>query len=187
MADYQAVPTGSSTQEVVTRQPPVNAALLIYALFAIAALVGVASHGFPLFAPLLGIVGIVAIIIAYVKRDEATGTWVASHFRWLIRTFWWSLLWARNPEAFGSGVLYMFSTGVYTSILGALLTFSRTLWYPAYAETVQAWGLSAIEDQQTGGLIMWVPGGIVYLVAGLFLFSEWLRHTGVTAGRRYAD
>ena len=94
MADYQAVPTGSSTQEVVTRQPPVNAALLIYALFAIAALVGVASHGFPLFAPLLGIVGIVAIIIAYVKRDEAAGTWVASHFRWLIRTFWWSLLWA---------------------------------------------------------------------------------------------
>ena len=94
MADYQAVPTGSSTQEVVTRQPPVNAALLVYALFAIAALVGVASHGFPLFAPLLGIVGIVAIIIAYVKRDEAAGTWVASHFRWLIRTFWWSLLWA---------------------------------------------------------------------------------------------
>ena len=93
MADYQAVPTGSSTQDV-TRQPPVNAALLVYALFAIAALVGVASHGFPLFAPLLGIVGIVAIIIAYVKRDEAAGTWVASHFRWLIRTFWWSLLWA---------------------------------------------------------------------------------------------
>ena len=94
MADYQAFPTGSSTQEVVARQPPVNAALLVYALFAIAALVGVASHGFPLFAPLLGIVGIVAIIIAYVKRDAAAGTWVASHFRWLIRTFWWSLLWA---------------------------------------------------------------------------------------------
>ena len=44
--------------------------------------------------PLLGIVGIVAVIIAYVKRDDAAGTWVASHLRWLIRTFWWSILWS---------------------------------------------------------------------------------------------
>lgn len=93
MAEYEAVPTGSTTQGL-TRQPPVNAALLVYALFAMTALIGVASHGFPLFAPLLGIVGIVAIIIAYVKRGDAEGTWVASHFTWLIRTYWWSLLWA---------------------------------------------------------------------------------------------
>jgi len=39
-------------------------------------------------------VGIVAIIFAYVKRDDAQGTWVASHVRWLIRTFWFSLAWA---------------------------------------------------------------------------------------------
>ena len=45
-------------------------------------------------APRLGLLGIVAVIIAYVTRDEAAGTWVASHFHWLIRTFWWSLLWA---------------------------------------------------------------------------------------------
>ena len=33
------------------------------------------------------------MIIAYVKRDDAQGTWTASHITWLIRTFWWSLLW----------------------------------------------------------------------------------------------
>jgi uncharacterized membrane protein len=93
MADYQAVPTTTQSQDA-SRQPPVNAALLVYALFAITALIGVASHGFPLFAPLLGLIGIVAIINAYVKRSDAAGTWVASHFTWLIRTFWWSLLWA---------------------------------------------------------------------------------------------
>ena len=92
MADYPA--PVSTTPPEVSRQPPVNAALLVYALFAIAALVGVASHGFPLFAPLLGLVGIVAVIVAYVKRGDAAGSWVASHFHWLIRTFWWSLLWA---------------------------------------------------------------------------------------------
>lgn len=95
MADYPApVSPATSTPPETSRQPPINAALLVYALFAIAALVGVASHGFPLFAPLLGLVGIVAVIVAYVKRDDAAGSWVASHFHWLIRTFWWSLLWA---------------------------------------------------------------------------------------------
>ena len=95
MADFPApVPPAASTPPGAARPLPINAALLVYALFAIAALIGVASHGFPLFAPLLGVVGIVAIIIAYVKRDEAAGSWLASHFRWQVRTFWWSLLWA---------------------------------------------------------------------------------------------
>jgi uncharacterized membrane protein len=42
---------------------------------------------------LFGITWIVAVIIDYVKRDDAAGTWVESHFRWQIRTFWWGLLW----------------------------------------------------------------------------------------------
>ena len=89
MAEYTvspATPTG--------REPPVTAALVVYVLFGVAALAALASHGLPLIAPLFGLVGIVAIILAYVKRDDAQGTWVASHLRWLIRTFWWSLLWA---------------------------------------------------------------------------------------------
>ena len=40
-----------------------------------------------------GITWIVAVIIDYVKLDEAKGTWLESHFRWQIRTFWWGLLW----------------------------------------------------------------------------------------------
>ncbi len=41
-----------------------------------------------------GITAIVGIIINYVKRDDAAGTWLESHFRWQIRTFWFGLLWA---------------------------------------------------------------------------------------------
>ena len=91
MTDFPASAT-PSTQ--VARPVPTGAALVVYALFAVAAVIGVASHGFPLFAPLFGLVGLIAIVVAYVKRGEAAGTWLASHFRWLIRTFWWSLLWA---------------------------------------------------------------------------------------------
>ncbi|HTI47022.1 MAG TPA: hypothetical protein VMB76_10720 [Casimicrobiaceae bacterium] len=76
------------------REPPVTAILSIYVLFIVAAVMALVAHGFPVVAPLFGMVGIVAIIFAYVKRDDAQGTWVASHVRWLIRTFWFSLAWA---------------------------------------------------------------------------------------------
>jgi uncharacterized membrane protein len=86
MADYPA------SQSVSTA--PVSAGVLAYALFAISAILSMASSGLHFIAPLTGIVGIVGVIVCYVKRAEAQGTWVASHFTWLIRTFWWSLLWA---------------------------------------------------------------------------------------------
>ena len=85
MADFPA------TQSAPTA--PVSAGVLAYALFAISAFLSMASSGLPLIAPLTGLVGIAGVIVCYVKRSEAQGTWVASHFTWLIRTFWWSFLW----------------------------------------------------------------------------------------------
>ncbi len=87
-------------------QVPVTAALIVYACFALGALVALASSGFPLIAPLFGLLGIVGVIVAYVKRDDARGTWVASHLTWLIRTFWWSLFWG------ALGVLVMLTLGL---------------------------------------------------------------------------
>ena len=87
MADLQIEDAGS------TGNPPVNAATIVYVLFAIAVVGTLLSHGLIVFAPLVGLAGIAGVIVAYVKRSDAQGTWVASHFTWLIRTFWWSLLW----------------------------------------------------------------------------------------------
>ncbi|HSC24003.1 MAG TPA: hypothetical protein VLG08_09840 [Casimicrobiaceae bacterium] len=84
MADYPA-PVSAATTE--SRQPPATGALVAYILFGIAALVGFAGHGF------LSLVGIVGVIVAYVSRGDLRGTWAESHLTWLIRTFWWSLLW----------------------------------------------------------------------------------------------
>ena len=41
-----------------------------------------------------GTTAIVAIVLNYIKRDDARGTWLESHFSWQIRTFWWSVVWA---------------------------------------------------------------------------------------------
>ncbi len=103
--------------------------------------------------------------------------------------FWWSLFYARGRMAYGAGVLYVFSTAVHTSILGALLTFATTPWYPAYSASTQAWGLSVLEDQQIGGLIMWVPAGVIYTVIGLALFAAWLRESDAVLerSRSYAE
>ena len=40
-----------------------------------------------------GVTAIVAIVLNYIKLEEAKGTWLESHFRWQIHTFWWGLLW----------------------------------------------------------------------------------------------
>lgn len=110
-----------------------------------------------------------------------TNEWVhaAQHTSFFLSAmlFWWSLFDAHGKAGCGAAVLYVFTTAIHTSILGALLTFAHTVWYPAYAATAGAWGFTAIEDQQLGGLIMWIPAGLVYLAAGLFLLAAWMRES----------
>jgi putative membrane protein len=79
--------------------------------------------------------------------------------------FWWACSGNRYREI---GVaVFLFTTAAHASLLGALLTFSNTVWYPHYLSTAPAWGLSALQDQQLGGLIMWVPGGLVFVLMSL--------------------
>jgi putative membrane protein len=90
--------------------------------------------------------------------------------------FWWALIQGRQGRlGYGAAVLYVFATSVHSSILGALLTFAASPWYPAYTETTASWGFTPLEDQQLGGLIMWVPAGLIYMLAGLALMAGWLR------------
>ncbi len=121
-----------------------------------------------------------------------TSEWAhtAQHLSFLLSAllFWWSLFYAHGRLGYGQGVLYVFTTMVHTSILGALLTISPRLWYPAYSSGTAAWGLTPLQDQQIGGLVMWIPAGLVYLAAGLYLFARWLRESdAMLAGRWYAQ
>src|SRR3989337_2657414 len=66
---------------------------VIYALHAFSLLVGIVGAATVVGAFLLGWPSLIAVILNYVKRSEARGTWLESHFRWQIRTFWFGLLW----------------------------------------------------------------------------------------------
>jgi putative membrane protein len=111
----------------------------------------------------------------------------AQHLSFLLSAllFWWALIHGRRAlMGYGAAVLYMFTTSIHSGLLGALITFSSSVWYPAYSETTTSWGLTPLEDQQLGGLIMWIPAGLVYIFAGLALFAGWLRESERRAVRR---
>ena len=66
---------------------------VIYGLHAFSLLSGIVGAATIVGAFFTGWPSIIAVVLNYVKRDEARGTWLASHFRWQIRTFWFGLLW----------------------------------------------------------------------------------------------
>ena len=86
-------------------------------------------------------------------------------------------------EGYAAGILVLLATAMHTGALGALLVFARTPWYPAQAAGAAQWGLTALEDQQLAGLIMWIPGGFIYLVASSALFLGWI---GAGGGKQRA-
>jgi uncharacterized membrane protein len=66
---------------------------LIYGLHAAAVVVGILSSATVAGGFVFGVPSLIAVVINYVKRGEAAGTWLDSHFRWQIRTFWFTVLW----------------------------------------------------------------------------------------------
>ena len=92
--------------------------------------------------------------------------------------FWWAVLGRHGiHHARGASIVYLFTTMMHTGALGALFTFSETVWYPLYGNRPSLFGLTPLEDQQLGGLIMWIPGGLAYVIAGLVLGARWLMPT----------
>jgi putative membrane protein len=101
--------------------------------------------------------------------------------------FWWVALepGARRRLAKGADVLYLLAAWVAGGALGALLTFAPTPIYPAYVVHAASLGVDPLKDQQVAGLVMWIPGGLVYLGGACVLFVSWLR--GIERAGRLAD
>ncbi len=110
-------------------------------------------------------------------RDEAVHA--LEHFALLgaAALFWWALLDKSRPARvrYGMAVPYLFTTALHTGVLGALITFASSAWYPYYAPLVGPWGLTPLQDQQLAGLLMWLPGGAVFTGLTIGYFAAWLR------------
>lgn len=92
--------------------------------------------------------------------------------------FWWPIF---SPSkdlprlSIGGQILYLFLSGMPVVLLGAGLTFAPPLYAP-YIAAPRVWGISAATDQQLGGLIMWVPGNIIFIIIMSALFLRWMQN-----------
>jgi uncharacterized membrane protein len=76
--------------------------MLVYALYA--------------FSYFAGITAIIGIVINYIKLEEVAGTWLESHFRWQMRTFWFGLLWA------------LIGIATMLFLIGFVILFANCIW-----------------------------------------------------------
>ena len=90
--------------------------------------------------------------------------------------FWRPMLDGLSPRRFDRGVsiLMLFTTSLHATLLGAFMSFSPRAWYADYVATAPVWGMTALEDQQVAGFIMWIPACSVYAFAAAALFVKWI-------------
>jgi putative membrane protein len=70
-------------------------------------------------------------------------------------------------------MLYLFLMSIPMSLVSVYIVYANTILYPAYASAPRIAGLSPLEDQRLGGLIMWIPGGLVFLLIMTVIFFRW--------------
>jgi putative membrane protein len=114
-------------------------------------------------------------LFEWALRDNVVHAAQHAAFVFTAALFWWGMAHGRYGRAgYGVGVLYVFMTAMHSTVLGALLTVAPSVWYGSYARTAAHGNAEALADQQLAGLIMWVPSGVVFIIAGLALVTAWL-------------
>lgn len=123
------------------------------------------------------------------------------HLAFLVTStmFWWPIIAPapyRRMQTVAS-VIYLFGAAIFSSVLGILLSFAPVGIYAAYINTSidpfgvwnmirYQWGITAAFDQQLGGLIMWILGGVGYLCGAIGVFARWYS-TAERANYEYED
>jgi putative membrane protein len=88
--------------------------------------------------------------------------------------FWTELLGSSDGRLGGFALATVMTTGQ-MGLLGALITFAVEPLYPPHASTTYAWGLTPLQDQQLGGVLMWIPAGVIFAGGLALAFSQMLQ------------
>ena len=92
---------------------------VIYALHALSVLIGVTSPATVVGSFVFGLPSILAVVMNYARQPEVEGTWLEGHFRWQIRTFWYSLLWMTLATLISLPLVLLLGLGIITFFLAA--------------------------------------------------------------------
>jgi uncharacterized membrane protein len=108
------------TQPALAQPSVVTIANIVYALHSLAIVIGIVGAATVVGSFVGSVPSIAAVVLNYVKRGDARGTWVESHYRWQIRTFWFALLW------FCVGWMFIFT--FIGAIVGIPILVALTVW-----------------------------------------------------------
>jgi len=95
---------------------------------------------------------------------------------------WWPVL-SPLPElprlSYPGQMLYLFLLSIPMAIVSVYISYADTVLYPLYASAPRVWGISPMNDQMIGGLIMWIPGGLFFYTIISIIFFRWQQRDGV--------
>jgi putative membrane protein len=103
---------------------------------------------------------------------------IGTHLMFMVTAtiMWWPVM-SSVPELRRlsplAGILYLFLICLPMQVVGAFITFADGVLYPWYAAASRTWGLSPLDDQRLGGLLMWIPGNLWIFGAIAILFFRW--------------
>ena len=112
--------TPYSSAQLVPARSLVTIAHVVYALHAVSLAIGAFGAATVLGSFLFGWPSIIGVILSYVYRGDARGTWLESHFSWQIRTFWLAAAWSALV-AIVSGILLIVLVGIATWVVGLFI------------------------------------------------------------------
>ena len=108
---------------------------------------------------------------------------IVQHLMFLVAAvlMWWPIL-SPLPELprlpYPLQMLYLFLMSIPMSIVAVYIAYADAVLYPAYATAPRVWGISPMQDQLIGGLIMWIPGGLFFFAIISVIFFKWQQHEG---------
>lgn len=137
------------------------------------------SHPVTIFLASAGAIWFWHASVAYEAAAANPALHALEHATFLLTgILFWNVLLSPRPQSRlspGASVLLIFAMAMQGVILSALLTFGDTPWYPSYEASAQLWNVDPIDDQRLAGLLMWIPGGLIYTGAALRSMGGWLR------------
>ena len=95
---------------------------------------------------------------------------------------WWPIL-SPVPElprlSYPGQMLYLFLMSIPMAVISVYIAYADSILYPLYASAPRVWGISPMNDQMIGGLIMWIPGGLFFYTIISIVFFRWQQRDGV--------
>jgi putative membrane protein len=103
---------------------------------------------------------------------------ITQHMCFMIAStlMWWPVL-SPLPElprlSYPLQMLYLFLMSIPMSVIAASIGYADHILYPAYSSAPRLWGITPMEDQMLGALIMWIPGGLFFFAIISVIFFRW--------------